>query len=252
VGYVDFRSYFTTPLNLDLLLHGSEDKAVPVTGAVAGRLSGSTEPAETRIMLDEEPLKDLLSIWPREMYSDGHIVVNDGMTEREIARTDSLESRLHIEVPLHMIIAPDIDTLDVMGGDKIDEDTRDDINKRCRLGRIVVGCRNHFPLAFSITAMAGNDSAEIFENPEVIFNKGEDFYVAPAIIDDNGISVDKSEQIFDTDLTMEEIKALCSDEKIYMGIILNKSGTGGKPVKILHDDYLEIRAHLEVKLLVGE
>ena len=146
---IDFNSTFDIPIQLSLLLSGTDSL-------------GNTEEIEIfhNLMPEDDVVHidaaDLLNIHPESIISSGQAIISDGTTASTIARGQSMSPVMYINVPLSLII-DDPPSLD-MDVTSLDSPLPEEGTVTLEEFTIYADVTNMFEFGATVVVLASNDS----------------------------------------------------------------------------------------------
>ncbi|NQV29591.1 MAG: hypothetical protein HQ508_01770 [Candidatus Marinimicrobia bacterium] len=161
---IDFNSTFEVPIDLNLILTGTDSLGYTETINVSHTLT----PGDDIVHID---VADILNIHPEYIITSGTAIVGDGITESTVAKGQGMHPTMYINVPLSLIIdnPPSID----IDESSIDSPLPSDNTVTLREIVLFTDVQNMFEFGATIVVLASNDSLSFdslatHENPTLL------------------------------------------------------------------------------------
>ena len=232
---IDFNSTFDIPIQLSLLLSGTDSL-------------GNTE--EIEILHDLTPnddvvhidAADLLNIHPESIISSGQAIISDGSTPATIAKGQSMSPIMYINVPLSLIIE-DPPALD-MDVTSMDSPLPEDGTVTLEEFALFADVTNMFEFGATVVVLASNDSL-VFDSLAVMANPNliPDTLMTLELLPLENVDVAEHEI---TTILMTSDKLELLEEKLFLKpevTLLGRTDAGGNsiPSRFFTTDSLTLR-----------
>jgi len=226
------------PGSLDLTLQGDNGKTLNLSGAIASATAGG--PVVSNII--DSTIADFLSPVPSLITISGSGTFGDGVTEGTISADDYIFARVHILAPLEVIIDSAVIESDVES-EEISQDDIDAITDHVIEARFLYNIVNHLPIGTNVNIYLSGDSASVYDSPQLLLD-GIFVTAAPVVA---GIASDTVSTGYQTIVLDSADIQILKNDPLYIGSEILLEDTGGLPVKLTNNDYIQIIGRIEVE-----
>ncbi|MCP4684000.1 MAG: hypothetical protein GY867_01000 [bacterium] len=226
------------PGTLDLTLQGDNGKTLNISGNVAAASAGG--PVVSTII--DSAIADFLSPVPSLITISGSGTFGDGVTVGTITADDYIYAQVHILAPLEVIIDSASIEADVQA-EEIDQSGIDAITDHVVEARFLYNIVNHLPIGTSVNIHLGGDSAAVYDSPQLSF---EDIFVTAAPVT-AGVANDTVSTGYQVILLDSADIQILKNDTLYIGSEIVLDNTGGQPVRLTNNDYIQVIGRIEVE-----
>ncbi len=225
------------PGSLDITLQGDNGKTLDISGNVAAATVGG--PVVSNII--DSTIADFLSPVPTLITISGSGTFGDGVTEGTISANDYIYAQVHILAPLEVIIDSARIEADVEA-ESIDQGDIESITDHVLEARFMYNIVNHLPIGTNVNIYLSGDSATVYDSPQLLLDNI--FVTAAPVI--AGIACDTVSTGYQMiQLDSLDIQILKNDT-LFIGSEIVLDGTGGQPVRLTNNDYIQVIGRIEV------
>lgn len=238
IATLEIENSVELPGALNITLLGNNGKSLNLTGSIASASTGG--PVISTII--DSTVADFLTPVPSVITISGSGTFGDGVTEGTISANDYIFARVHILAPLEVIIDSAAIEADVES-EEIDQENIDAITDHVIEARFMYNVVNHLPIGTSVNIYLGGDSATVYDSPQLML---DNIFVtaAPTVA---GVASDTVSTGYQTIyLDSADIQVLKNDT-LYIGSTILLEDTGGQPVRLTNNDYIQVTGRIEVE-----
>jgi hypothetical protein len=134
------------------------------------------------------------------------------------------------------VIESDVET------EEIDQSDIDAITDHVIEARFLYNVVNHLPIGANINIYLGGDSATVYDTPELLLNNIS-VVAAPVIA---GVASDTAATGYQTILLSSDDVQILKNDTLYIGSRILLEDTGGLPVRLTNNDYIQVTGRIEV------
>ncbi len=236
---LDVYSGVNFPADLSLVIEGDGDQRIELSGSVE---AGSPW-AAALTTIQEDDLDPLLDPVPQELTVTGELICGDGVSSGVVNEEDFFFGTIEVSSPLELILDSCQVQID-QDSHTVNDDLRSLIQDQLNSGQVIVKIESHLPLDARVWILVSTNKENIFSDPELLLGPVN---VPRGELDQNGLVIGSATSEAAISLSHEELQ-IFRNSPFYMAGKIDFPGTGGKMIRALGTDFIQIKSCLELEV----
>jgi len=250
---VTLRNGVNFPMRTDFQVDGVANDGKIAQLLVRGDLKPGQEdgtPVESIIVLDKtnSNIVPFFNALPKSITVRGQVTFGEPNYVGLVRSTDLVDGALKFDAALvfslpSQKVESDIEVLE------IDKSTRDQIKDKLQRGKVTLQFNNHLPVGATIALDMAQKRANVFTAPDLRI--GPFGILAPDIDPATGRVVQAKANTVEVSLTEKQLE-IFQQAPLYTGVLIDFPGTRGQLVRLVAEDYIEIKAVAEISFALSD